>query len=227
MMKAHISAIVPVLNEEKALPATLMRLREEGFEIIVVDGGSTDGTVKIAKGATGKVLISSPGRGRQMNRGAALATGDILFFIHADSLPPARCGRLIRYTLSRPGVVAGAFRLKLDSTRLMARLITAMGNLRSSAWQLPYGDQGLFLHRSVFEALGGFVEWPLMEDVDMVRRLKKRGRVMMAPGKMITSARRYDNRGMFANWMRNQLRLLRYYNGAPIQRLAGDYGEER
>ncbi|MBU2549450.1 MAG: TIGR04283 family arsenosugar biosynthesis glycosyltransferase [Proteobacteria bacterium] len=222
-----ISAIVPVLDEEAALPRTLERLTSLGFEVIVVDGGSRDGSVETARRFGVRVLAALPGRARQMNRGAARAGGEILFFVHADSRVPDNAAGIIARTLARPGTAAGAFRLAIDSPRPVLRFIAGLANLRSRLLQLPWGDQGLFLTRRVFEEVGGFQDLPLMEDVDLDRRLKRVGRIVLAPAAMTTSARRWERHGPIRNSLRNLWRLTRYFLGASPDRLARDYRDVR
>jgi rSAM/selenodomain-associated transferase 2 len=223
MSKPDISVIVPCLNEETVLPRTLERLAALPVEIIVVDGQSRDRTLEIAEGHAHQVLISSPGRAKQMNLGASHAAGDILFFMHADSMPPLIADAIILRVLSTPKVAAGSFTLKIDSPHPVIRFLTYTGNLRARLWQLPYGDQGLFLKKSMFSQLGGFADIPLMEDLELVRRLKKIGRVVIAPEVMTTSARRYEQTGPIRNTLKNQIRLLRYYTGTPPEKLGAGY----
>jgi rSAM/selenodomain-associated transferase 2 len=222
-----ILAVIPALNEAQALPRTLTRLTEAGLEALVVDGGSTDRTVETAQNLGARVLIGPPGRARQMNLGAAQARQDILFFLHADSLPPVDAPNLIRATLAVPGIAAGAFLLKFDSDDARLKAIGRLANFRSRYLGLPYGDQGLFLQRTTFESLGGFREMPLMEDVDIVRRLLKTGRVALAPSYMTTSARRWEHQGVLANTWRNQWRLIRYFLGLSPEQLTRDYPDVR
>ena len=218
--------MVPALNEEAALPKTLGRLRDCGLEVIVVDGGSMDDTAAVA-GKFGTVLTSPPGRARQMNLGASRVKTGLILFVHADSLPPLNAKKLIQQTLSRPGTSAGAFKLKIDSIDPKLRIISGLANLRSLLFSLPYGDQGLFLNREVFEKIGTFPDIPLMEDVELARRLKKLGRIRLAPGCVETSARRWEKTGPLTNSFRNLFRLLRYYAGASPQKLADEYRNVR
>ena len=219
----EISVIIPCLNEETALPQTLERLARLPLEIIVVDGQSRDRTPDIARKYAHQTLISPPGRARQMNLGASRANGDILFFMHADSLPPQNADSIIRRIVDTPNVIAGAFRLYIDSRHPVVRFLNHTGNLRARLWQLPYGDQGLFLKKTTFERMGGFADIPLMEDVEMARRLKKIGRIVIATEAMTTSARRYMQTGPIKNTLKNQWRLIRYYNGTPPEKLTTTY----
>ena len=225
-----IAAVVPALNEEESLPDTLSRLTRGGFDVIVVDGGSTDRTVAVARPLAQEVIISPRGRARQMNAGGALAINkgaQILFFLHADSHPPDNAQRLILQALSRSQAAAGTFFLRIDSTDPRLRLIQGLANFRTRLFKIPYGDQGLFLKTSTFEAVGGFPDISLMEDLDMVRRLKKLGRIVLAPAFMSTSPRRYLERGPLMNTLRNQRRQIRYYLGTPPEKLADDYPDVR
>ena len=232
MMTAHssisrITAIIPVLNEESALPRTLKLLLAQGFDCLVVDGGSRDRTVQLARGLGTPVLSSPPGRARQMNLGARETRADILFFVHADSHPPPTAPRIIRHTLKRPGVAAGAFRLRIHPGTPLTSIIAALANFRSHFSQLPYGDQGLFLYRSTFFRIGGFPDIPLMEDLALVRRLKKTGRIAVSSRPMSTSDRRWRETGWLTNTLKNQYRLLRYHRGAPPEKLASAYPDVR
>ena len=188
----RISVIVPALNEQDHLPATLRGVTlAPGDELIVVDGGSTDQTVAIAQHFTSQVLHSRRGRAVQMNWGARHAHGDILLFLHADTLLPAAGLEAVRWALQE-GIVGGAFRLAIMPPTPALRLVAWGTNLRARVGQLPYGDQALFMPRQVFEALGGYDEIPFMEDVRMVQALRKRGRLTILPQAVQTSGRRWQ-----------------------------------
>src|SRR5258708_6388838 len=169
-----ISVIIPTLNEEVNLPVTLRQLADRpDVELIVVDGGSTDRTVEIAQQFTPYVFVTHAGRARQMNEGARHATGDILLFLHADTfLLPGALDEIQRRIIT-VGAVGGAFDLGIDSPRKFSRLVARMASQRSRVLRLPYGDQGIFVWRQVFEALGGFPEIPIMEDIAFARRLRR------------------------------------------------------
>lgn len=219
-----LSIVIPALNEAPHLPATLARCGLAGAEVIVVDGGSTDGTAARARALGARVITSAPGRGRQMNAGAAEARGDILLFLHADTLlPEGFAGRVVR-TLARPGVVAGAFRLAIDAPGAGLRLVELWAGWRSRGLQLPYGDQALFLGAREFRRLGGYRDMPLMEDFDLVRRLRRRGRVVTLPQAARTSARRWQSLGVFRTTVVNQLVVAGYLAGVSPARLARWYG---
>ncbi|MEN8140372.1 MAG: TIGR04283 family arsenosugar biosynthesis glycosyltransferase [Thermodesulfobacteriota bacterium] len=218
-----ISVIIPVLNEARNLPATLARLSEvPGCEIIVVDGGSHDHSVQIAKEAGCRLLSCPPGRGAQLNLGAAAAGGEILIFLHADTTLPPGFPALVEKNLARPQVVAGAFSLSLEGSWWGLKLVAWGANLRSRRLQLPYGDQALFLRRSSFLAHGPFPEQEILEDLCLVRRLTRHGRVVTLEEKVISSGRRWQERGIMAT-ISNQLILLGYLLGLPANVLAKFY----
>jgi len=209
-----ISVIVPSLNEGRNLLACLESVRSAGdVEIIVVDGGSSDDTVALAHAADVKVLVTDSGRGRQMNAGAAAASGGILLFLHADSVLPRSWNRLVRSALSEKGVSAGAFELGLNAESPAFRFIERAANFRSRTLQTPYGDQGIFLTREMFRQMGGFPEIPLMEDLELVRNLRKQGRIAIVPERISTSARRWRKLGVLRATLINQVLLAAYFLG--------------
>ena len=214
-----ISVVIPVLNEEKVIERNLRDLNKNLItETIVSDGGSNDDTVVIAS-RFAKVVHSNPGRGAQMNFGAKAATCDILLFLHADTILPDQWRDRILSSMADEGVVGGAFSLSIDSDRLSHRIIAATANLRSRLTKLPYGDQGIFVKRSVFEKIGGFKDIPIMEDVDLMRRLKKSGKVIILDDKVKTLARRWEKEGVVYTTIRNWLLLTLFYMGVTPERL--------
>jgi rSAM/selenodomain-associated transferase 2 len=166
------------------------------------------------------VVACEPGRGRQMNAGAAVTTGEFLLFLHADTLPPVDYQKLIRQTLEQPGVVAGAFQLRIDAPNRLLRAIEWFVNLRSRWLSLPYGDQGLFMRADTFRDMGGYADIPAMEDYELVRRLAKRGRIRLAPASVRTSARRWLHQGVVCATMVNQACIIGYHLGVNPCRLA-------
>ena len=216
-----LSIIIPAINEADALPATLAAIGcPSDIEILLADGGSTDGTPDLAAAHGVRVVHSAPGRANQMNAGAAAARSETLLFLHADTQLPTHYAEHVETTLAAPNVVAGAFRLAFDDSRTSLRLIAAGANRRSVHRQLPYGDQALFLRRATFIQLGGFRPLPIMEDYDLVRRLRRRGQIAIAPTPVTTAARRWLERGVWRTTLTHQLLLLGWNLGIPPHRLA-------
>jgi rSAM/selenodomain-associated transferase 2/rSAM/selenodomain-associated transferase 1 len=222
-----ISIIIPALNEAATIVRTLLHLeRVDNLEVIVVDGGSIDETAALARSRGAKLIQSNPGKAIQMNAGAAAAAGDILVFLHADTLLPEGFRDQIVSALNQKGVAAGAFRLSIDSTALGIRFIECMANLRSRLLQLPYGDQALFMKKSLFDEIGGFPELLIMEDFILVRRLKYKGKIIIVPKPVATSPRRWLHLGIFKTWLINQLIVMAYFIGFPPERLTRIYRRE-
>jgi rSAM/selenodomain-associated transferase 2 len=194
-----LSIIVPALREAANLARLLPALRAAapGAEIIVADAGSDDGTREVAARVPGvTVLTCERGRARQMNAGARAARGDALLFVHADTALPTGFEAAIARALADPGVVAGRFDVRLDNPRWPFRMIASLMNLRSRLSGISTGDQALFVRRDAFEALGGFPDIPLMEDIEITRRLKRRGRQAALRERVTTSARKWEREGV-------------------------------
>lgn len=220
----EISIIIPTLNEGPAIGRTLGAIGPSStLEIILADGGSTDDTCTQAPFFDARVVQAPQGRGRQMNRGAAQARGKLLLFLHADTLLPPGFADYIRSALARPGVAAGAFRLKIEPGLKGLSLIERLANWRSRFLQLPYGDQGLFLSANLFRETGGFPEIPVMEDVEFIRKLRRNGKIVLAPAAVITSARRWQKVGVWRNTLFNQIVLAAYFLGVNPETLARWY----
>ena len=223
-MAAPLTIIIPTLNAADALPATLDSLLPgvaAGVirEVIVSDGGSMDETVEWADDAGCEIIRGAPGRGGQLKRGAEAAKGDWLLFLHADThLPPEWVGAVGTHMARDEAAV---FALSFRSEARMARLVAGWANWRTRALGLPYGDQGLLISRSLYDAVGGFQGMPLMEDVAMARALK--GRIVMLPEAVSTDARRYARRGWIRQGARNLWLLMRYLAGADPTQLAEHY----
>ncbi len=219
-----IAVIIPTLNAEASLAATLQSIAG-GEEIIVVDGGSQDETVRLARSAGARVQGTARGRGQQMRAGAEMATQDWLLFLHADTiLAPDWRTHVDAHARSVDAAdTVGVFRFKLDDAAWQARALEWLVALRVFVLALPYGDQGLLIHRSLYTALGGFRPLPLMEDVDFVRRIGRR-RLRTLACAAITSARRWREDGWLARSARNIVCLAMFSAGAPIDRIARFYG---
>ena len=219
-----ISIIIPTLNEESSLAVAVNRAQSgTDIEIIVADGGSSDRTLALAKALQVKVVRSRPSRALQMNAGAREAQGDILLFLHADTLLPEGYDSCIRRISGEPEFAVGAFRLGIEAPGAALRFIEFGANLRSKYGHLPYGDQALFMRRQCFTESGGFPEIPLMEDFALVWQMKKRGRVVLAPLTVQTSARRWQNLGILRTTILNQLIVGAYLAGVSPARLAAWY----
>ena len=217
----RISIIIPALNEAGVIAKTIAALpKSEKLEILVVDGGSSDDTAKVARKHGARVLSSAPSKAEQMNAGAAVARGGVLLFLHADTLLPENFEKMVQSAADRKGFCAGAFSLGIDSEDRGLRFIEWMANWRARLLKMPYGDQALFVSRDLFIQIGGFAEYPIMEDFDLVRRLKNIGTITILPDPVKTSPRRWQNLGVLHTWILNQVIIAAYYMGIPPRRLA-------
>lgn len=223
-----ISVVIPVLNEEARIGRRLEELVGFG-EVIVVDGGSTDRTVAIARSFPGvKVIEASRGRARQMNAGAEVASGDAILFLHADVSLPPDAAALIDRALNRQGAIAGAFKTWTISDTRASRLgfLLHLADLRSRYTSLPYGDQAIFVNARIFRQLGGYPDLPLMEDLEFSRRLKRRGKIVRVPANVTVSGRRFLERPIYYALLMNLFPLL-YRLGVPAASLARFYRDAR
>ncbi len=216
------SVIIPVLNEgalaAKPLPG-LAVLRDA--EIIAVDGGSDDGTPEALRASGIRVLTGGRGRGRQCNLGASAARGDVLLFLHADTLLPANALTLLRKCFEEDRVRAGRFRLRFDDPHPVLKIYSWFTRFETPL--TSFGDQCLAIRRDFFRELGGFPDWPLLEDVHFFRRLRGRVKIRVFPGEAVTSARRYRENGVIRQQWRNGLILFRYLLGTSPEDLARTY----
>lgn len=225
MTAAEISVIVPVLRDAAAARRLLSQLeRTDAIETIVVDGDRDAELDAIVAARTGaRLLRTMPGRAHQMNAGAAAATAAWLLFLHADSTVPAGWREAI-VNRSRNDAVGGWFTFGLDDAAWQARVIERLVAWRIRLFRLPYGDQGLFVRRDVFAALGGFRPLPLMEDVEFARRLVKAGPVIALPHTLLTSSRRWRGDGWLRRSVMNVALVTMYFAGVSPARLARWYG---
>lgn len=222
-----ISVIIPTWNEVERIAKVVSRARDGAEEVWVVDADSQDGTARIAEEAGARVIQSGCGRGAQMNAGAQAARGEFLLFLHGDTLLPAGYADAVRSVGSVPETVAGAFELGIDAVGWRYRAVEWGVRQRTRLASLPYGDQALFLRRDLFVRLGGYVQWPLLEDYDLVRRLRRRGRIQSARYPVTTSARRWQRLGVLRTMWTNQRILVGAAMGVPVHRLARWYRGKR
>lgn len=225
-----ISVVIPTLNEAERLPRLLAALAWMPLlEVIVADGGSTDDTCALAaRGGAQVVRVPQAGRARQLNAGAAVAQGRVLWFLHADACPPEGAVAGIRHALADPGVVGGAFLLRTVSDRGGRGWgpLLRIADVRSRVTRHPYGDQGLFVRRDVFDAVGPYPDLALMEDLALSQHLVRVGRLARVPLEVTVSGRRFENR-LLASFAMMQVFPTLYRLGVPTERLAAWYRHER
>ena len=223
-----ISALVPTLNAATSLPATLMALRGEVAEIIIADGGSTDGTPDVARACGAQVITAPRGRGPQLRAAAEAATQPWLLALHADTCPGTGWQEAVAVFIARPEATeqAGYFRFTLDDAAPEARRLEAMVAWRCRWLGLPYGDQGLLIGRDFYQALGGYDSIPLMEDVALIRRIGRKSLVAL-PADFITSAEKWRRDGWYARSARNLFCLSLWFAGVSPDRIARLYARRR
>jgi len=221
----RVTVVMPARNEAQSLPlllADLAPLRAAGAELILVDGGSTDATCEIAHGQVDRVITAPAGRARQMNAGAAQATGEYLWFVHADTrVDAAALAAFSRALDAQP--LWGRFDVRLSGPGPALRLIGLMISLRSRLTGVASGDQGIFVKRQAFEAMGGYADIPLMEDLELSRRLKRQQRPSCLRCPLLTSSRRWERNGVWRTVLLMWRLRLAYYCGASPHRLASQY----
>jgi rSAM/selenodomain-associated transferase 2 len=223
---AKLAIVIPTLNEESALRANLPAALAAGDEVVVSDGGSTDATAAVARELGARVVTGPAGRGGQLNRGAAATAAELLVFLHADTTLPAEGAQAIRAAIAG-GAQGGAFLVRFDSVRAALRLGARLINLRTRASRLPLGDQAQFVTRRAFDDLGGFRDWPILEDLDFAWRLRRRGRIAIIAKPVTTGARRFLEQGIARTVATNWLIWFLFVLGVSPQRLAGLYKQIR
>lgn len=224
----RVSVIIPALNEAPGIAQTLSGVRQAGeCELIVVDGGSSDGTADLARAQADVVLTADRGRARQMNAGARSASGDVLLFLHADTILPVGFAALVQHALHEPAVVGGRFDVRLEAEGWPFRMIETLMNARSRWTKICTGDQALFVRRETFLTLGGLPELALMEDIEFSRRLKRAGRIACLRERVRTSARRWQRDGVLRTIALMWTLRLAYFCGVSPRRLKAWYGETR
>jgi rSAM/selenodomain-associated transferase 2 len=222
----RLSIIIPTLNEAAAIVPTLtglQALRAAGHEVIVMDGGSTDATCSLAAPFADQLLHSERGRARQMNCGAAAARGEVLVFLHADTLLPEGADRVIRTGLAQTGARWGRFDVHLSGSHPLLRVVETLMNGRSRLTGIATGDQAIFVRRDVFEQAGGFPDIPLMEDIAISRILRRFSRPLCVRERVITSSRRWERRGIVRTVLLMWWLRLAYAFGVDPQRLVRRY----
>jgi rSAM/selenodomain-associated transferase 2 len=225
MSSPALSIVIPVLNEAHGIETTLhalAALRQRGVEVLVVDGGSTDYTPELAQQHASTVLTAPRGRARQMNAGAAQARGAVLLFLHADTQLPPDADRLVLEAIESEAVW-GRFDVRITGTAWMLRVVAALMNARSRWSGIATGDQAVFVRRDVFERLGGFPDQPLMEDIELSKRLRQAHRPACLHAKVATSGRRWESRGVWRTIFLMWCLRWRYWRGETPERLAEAY----
>ncbi len=221
-----ISVVIPTLNEESHIAKTLQSVfRQDGdYEVYVVDGGSTDNTVAIAKRYT-TVINSKRGRAIQMNAGAKLCKGDILLFLHADTILSDNAFRELRKRMKDDTVSGGSFYIAFDADNFILRGVSFITRFNFSLFH--FGDQGIFVRRDVFQKLHGYKNMPIMEDYDFYKRLRKQGKVILVRMPVISSARRFIKKGVIRQLLINKFVVLAYWAGVDIQTIKRFYDDMR
>lgn len=231
-MVPHFSVIIPVFCESVLINVTIEHVfaiaAGAAVEIIVVDGEPSGETIREIRDSAVRTAIADKGRGNQLNRGASLAKGEILLFLHADARLPADAFARIAVAMGNRKIIGGAFKLSIDSRRLIYRVIEKGVRYRSRYLGLPYGDQGIFIRRHDFQELGGFRNVPIMEDVDLVRRIRKQKRhILILDDPIVVSARRWEKEGIIYCTLRNWCLLLLFSLGIPPEKLVKFYPSSR
>jgi len=223
----RVAIIIPALNEAPRIAEAVARARAAGpCEVLVVDGGSTDGTP--GRAAQADCVLQAPrGRARQQNAGAARARAEVLLFLHADCWLEPGSLEEVRRALAEPTVVGGCFRQRIDAPGLRYRWLERGNALRVRLFGLAYGDQAIFVRRDVFERIGGFPDEPFLEDLLFMKRLRRQGRIALLPARLVVSARRWQATGVVRQTLRNWALALAGQCGVPPRWLARFYPQVR
>ncbi len=218
-----LSVVIPALDEADEIAAAVASAGAEGVEIVVVDGGSCDATRERASAAGAGVLHSPPGRARQLGVGARETRGDVVLFLHADTRLPPGWDAAVRRALEDPTVVGGCFRFQLGARQPALRIVEWGARLRVRLFGMPYGDQALFVRRVALDAIGGVPQAPIMEDLDLVRAMKRHGRLAWLALPITTSPRRYLEHGALRTMLRNWAAVVAWLLGLERERIAAWY----
>jgi rSAM/selenodomain-associated transferase 2 len=223
-----LSIIIPVFHESDRINGIITQVfdlaERDVPQVIVVDGDPHGSTIKSIEDEQVTKIVSDKGRARQMNSGALLASGDVLLFLHADTLLPKNALAMITAAMSVDRCVAGAFDLGIDTNRRIFRITERYVFLRTRLTRIPFGDQAIFIRRRYFENIGGYHDIPLMEDIEIMRRIKKRGdRICIIPSKVLTSPRRWEREGILFGTFRNWTLQTLYTLGVPLEQLQKYY----
>jgi rSAM/selenodomain-associated transferase 2 len=225
-----ISIIIPTRNEAlhiEPLLRSLQPLRHKGHEVIVVDGESEDGTTEIAASLVDMLLKTSAGRARQMNAGASVANGRLLWFLHADSVIPDEAALMLANTVEENPLAWGRFDIRLSGSHYLFRVVEVMINFRSRITEIATGDQGIFVSRELFYSVNGFPDQPLMEDIEISKTLKKISKPVCFSEHLLTSSRRWEEHGIARTIVKMWGLRLAYFMGTPADRLASSYDRRK
>jgi rSAM/selenodomain-associated transferase 2 len=218
-----LAVVIPALNEHDRIVPSVQSAQAPGVEVLVVDGGSRDETAELARGLGVRVLDAPKGRARQLSAGVRASAGDVLLFLHADSVLPRGWPSAVRAALLDPEVAGGFFDLRFDERTIVLRFIEWGARVRVALFSLPYGDQAIFVRRELLEEAGGVPMAPLMEDLDLVQAMKARGRLVRVPLPVVTSARRYRAGGVLSTMVRHWGALIAWRLGIDRRRVARWY----
>jgi rSAM/selenodomain-associated transferase 2 len=228
MKKVTFSIIVPALHESDKINSLVEHLegleRSRDAEMIVVDGNPNGDTIQAIGSDRVKKMVAPKGRARQMNAGASMAKGEILIFLHADTELPCNALKSINSAMAQGRYVGGALQLDFNSEKIRFRMLARLASLRCLLTRIPYGDQAIFIERDYFSALGGYKDIPIMEDVELMRRIKRKGdKICIVPEKVKTSPRRWEQEGFVYVNVRNAILFASYMLGVSPEKLASFY----